>query len=263
MVSVIFPAAGQGKRMKAGVNKVFLELAGHPMLVRTLRRFSAVPEVGELIVVVGEDEIATVSRLLAHVNGLKPYHVVAGGAERQYSVWNGLKRAADDADVILVHDAARPLVAARTIEAVITVAREHGAAIAAVPEKNTIKVVSEAGIVQSTPVRSTLWAVQTPQGFRKDILIEANEKAEADGFLGTDDASLVERLGRPVRVVMSDYSNIKVTTPEDLLIAEAFLRQAHGSVSELVHDAAHKAKEKLRRTMPARPQPQSHEEERT
>ena len=131
----------------------------------------------------------------------------------------------------------------------------------AVPEKNTIKVVSETGIVRSTPARSTLWAVQTPQGFRKDILIEANEKAEADGFLGTDDASLVERLGRPVRVVMSDYSNIKVTTPEDLLVAEAFLRQAHGGVSELVHDAAHKAREKLRETLSVRQQPQSHEEE--
>jgi 2-C-methyl-D-erythritol 4-phosphate cytidylyltransferase len=147
---------------------------------------------------------------------------VAGGSERQYSVWNGLKRVADAADVVLVHDAARPLVTAQTIEAVIKAAREQGAAIAAVPEKNTIKVVSDAGIVKSTPVRSTLWAVQTPQGFRKEILIEANEKAETDGFLGTDDASLVERLGRPVHVVMSDYSNIKVTTPEDLLVAEAF-----------------------------------------
>ena len=261
MDSVIFPAAGQGKRMNAGVNKVFLELAGRPMLIRTLLRFSAVPEVGELIVVVGEDEIAAVSRLLVHVKGLKPYHVVAGGSERQYSVWNGLKRVADDADVVLVHDAARPLVTSCTIEAVIAAARAQGAAIAAVPEKNTIKVVSETGIVRSTPARSTLWAVQTPQGFRKDILIEANEKAEADGFLGTDDASLVERLGRPVRVVMSDYSNIKVTTPEDLLVAEAFLRQAHGGVSELVHDAAHKAREKLRETLSVRQQPQSHEEE--
>ena len=246
MVSVIFPAAGQGKRMNAGVNKVFLEMAGRPMLVRTLLKFSAVPEVGELIVVVGEDEIAAVSRLLSHVKGLKPYHVVAGGSERQYSVWNGLKRVADDADVVLVHDAARPLVTTQTIEAVIKAAREQGAAIAAVPEKNTIKVVSEAGIVKSTPVRSMLWAVQTPQGFRKDILIEANEKAETDGFLGTDDASLVERLGRPVHVVMSDYSNIKVTTPEDLLVAEALLRQVHGSMSDMVQSAAHKAKEKLK-----------------
>ncbi|SDG03208.1 2-C-methyl-D-erythritol 4-phosphate cytidylyltransferase/2-C-methyl-D-erythritol 4-phosphate cytidylyltransferase / 2-C-methyl-D-erythritol 2,4-cyclodiphosphate synthase [Selenomonas sp. WCT3] len=252
MVSVIFPAAGQGKRMNAGINKVFLELADRPMLIRTLQKFSAVPEVGELIVVVGAEEVEPVTNLLKKFPGLKPWLVTEGGSERQYSVWNGLKQVSAEADVVLVHDAARPLVTVKTIEAVIGAAREYGGAIAAVPEKNTVKVVSENGVVKSTPARSTLWAVQTPQGFRKQILVEANIKAEADGFLGTDDASLVERLGRPVHVVMSEYSNIKVTTPEDLLIAEAFLRQEQGSMLDAVRSAAKFAKDTMRGKIPHR-----------
>ena len=125
---------------------------------------------------------------------------------------------------MLVHDAARPLIRPAVIEAVIEAARAHGGAIAAVPEKNTVKVVDAAGVVVSTPARSTLWAVQTPQGFRREILCAAYAQAAADGFLGTDDASLVERLGRPVHVVMSDYRNLKVTTPEDLVMAQALLQ---------------------------------------
>ena len=125
---------------------------------------------------------------------------------------------------MLVHDAARPLIRPAVLEAVIEAARAHGGAIAAVPEKNTVKVVDAAGVVVSTPARSTLWAVQTPQGFRSEILCAAYAQAAADGFLGTDDASLVERLGRPVHVVMSDYRNLKVTTPEDLVMAEALLQ---------------------------------------
>ena len=224
MVSVIFPAAGQGKRMQAGINKVLLTLGGEPILTRTLKTFSAVEEVGELIVVVAADEVAAVERQLQKVTGLKPFQVAAGGSERQYSIYNGLQRVADNADVVLVHDAARPLVTVKTIQAVIDSARAKGGAIAAVPAKNTIKVVDTDGLVESTPPRSTLWEVQTPQGFRKDILLKANEQALQDNFLGTDDASLVERIGVPVAVVKSDYRNIKVTTPEDLLIAEAFLQ---------------------------------------
>ena len=224
MVSVIFPAAGQGKRMQAGINKVLLTLGSEPILTRILRTFSAVEEVGELIVVVAADEVAAVERQLQKVAGLKPFQVVAGGSERQYSIYNGLQHVAKQADVVLVHDAARPLVTVKTIQAVIDSARAKGGAIAAVPAKNTIKVVDTDGLVESTPPRSTLWEVQTPQGFRKDILLKANEQALQDNFLGTDDASLVERIGVPVAVVKSDYRNIKVTTPEDLLIAEAFLQ---------------------------------------
>lgn len=244
MVSVIFPAAGQGKRMQAGLNKVFLEIAGKPILVHTLLKFSKVPEIGELIVVVGSDEVAVIEQMLKDVAGLKPYKVVAGGSERQYSVWNGLQCASKAADVVLVHDAARPLVSINTIENVITAARRYGGAIAAVPEKNTIKEVVD-GIVASTPDRSSLWAVQTPQGFWRNILFEANEKAMQDNFLGTDDASLVERLGKKVHIVMSDYRNIKLTTPEDLIMAEAFIKENMEKLASKVKVAAKIAKEHL------------------
>lgn len=227
MVSVIFPAAGQGRRMRAGCNKVLLTLGGEPILVRTLRQFARVPAVGECIVVAGAQETAEVEAMLAAAERrapLPPWRVVVGGAERQYSVANGLAACSKAAEVVLVHDAARPLIRPAVIEAVIEAARAHGGAIAAVPEKNTVKVVDAAGVVVSTPARSTLWAVQTPQGFRREILCAAYAQAAADGFLGTDDASLVERLGRPVHVVMSDYRNLKVTTPEDLVMAEALLQ---------------------------------------
>ena len=233
MVSVIFPAAGAGRRMKADRNKVFLELSGVPILLRTLRRFSAVPAVAELIVVVAKDEIAFVEGMLEKAQGLKPWCVVQGGAERQYSIANGMAHLAADADIVLVHDAARPLVSLAAIEAVIFAAREKGAAIAAVRAKNTIKVVGEDGRVEATPARASLWEVQTPQGFRREILQRAYEKAAQDGFLGTDDASLVERIGEAVFVVESDYGNLKITTPEDLWMAEALLAHPAGIADEM------------------------------
>ena len=223
MVSVIFPAAGAGRRMKADRNKVLLELSGVPILLRTLRRFSAVPAVAELIVVVAKDEIAFVEGMLEKAPGLKPWRVVQGGAERQYSIANGMAHLAADADIVLVHDAARPLVSLAAIEAVISAARE----------KDTIKVVGEDGHVEVTPARASLWEVQTPQGFRREILQRAYEKAAQDGFLGTDDASLVERIGEAVFVVESDYGNLKITTPEDLWMAEALLAHSAGIVDEM------------------------------
>ena len=244
MVSVVFPAAGQAHRMQVGLNKVFLTLAGKPMLLRTLLTFSKVPDVGELIVAVGADEVEPVTSLLGRVKGLAPWRVVEGGKERQYSIRNGLALVSEEADIVLVHDAARPLIRRDTIEELIRVVRAEGAAIIAVPEKNTIKIAAEDGTVAATPPRSSLWQVQTPQGFRKDILMEANRKADEDGFLGTDDASLVERLGVPVRIVRGEYSNIKVTTPEDMVVAEAILRNDMGA-GELMKTAVHEAKRLL------------------
>ncbi len=251
MVTVVFPAAGQGKRMQAGVNKVFLELSGKPILVRTLLKFSSCPSVNRLVVVVGEDEVSQITRMLRVVPGLKPYVVVAGGSERQYSVANGLAAMSPVTDIVLVHDAARPMVRVETIEKVIAEAQASGAAIAAVREKNTVKVVDANGVVRKTPDRNGIWEIQTPQGFQKKLLLEAYEKAAKDNFLGTDDSSLVERLGVPVRVVESDYRNIKVTTPEDLLIVEAFLREgrlqkAKEEVGSALTNAAADIKAKFR-----------------
>ena len=223
MVSVVFPAAGQGKRMGAGKNKILLSLSGKPVLLRTLELFSQLPEVEELIVVVGAKDMALIKKMLKGCPFAPMVHLAPGGRERQQSVYNGLKLVSPRANIVLVHDAARPLVKPDIVRAVIREAEKSGAAIAAVPVKDTIKSVDAEGRVISTPDRSKLWAVQTPQGFQKKLLISAYQKAEQNGFLGTDDASLVEHSGHSVTVVRSDYENIKLTTPEDMQAAETFL----------------------------------------
>ena len=225
MVTVIFPAAGVGKRMQAGMNKVFIALGGVPILIRTLLKYSACDEIDQMVVVVADYEVEFVRGMLKKIQGLKPYKVVAGGNERQYSVLNGIQSVSgSDEDVMLVHDAARPFVSNDVIVETIRGGQQYGGAIAGVPAKNTIKICDRMGMVEETPDRSILWEIQTPQGFKRGLLLEANDKALADGFLGTDDASLVERMGHSVYVVKSDYRNIKITTPEDLLIGEAFLK---------------------------------------
>ena len=238
MVTVIFPAAGVGRRMGAGKNKALLDLCGKPVLVRTLLRFSECDKVDDFIVAVGAEEVGEVSRMLEKTQGLKPFRVVAGGAERQYSVQNALAALSPDTEIVLVHDAARPLVTVKTIEAVVAEAWRSGAGIAAVRAKNTIKIVRGDGVVESTPDRARLWEVQTPQGFRRDVLEEAYRRAEQEDYLGTDDSALVERLGLTVRVVEGDDRNIKLTTPEDLWTAEMFFgRDALGVAKERVASA--------------------------
>ena len=224
MVSVIFPAAGQGKRMQSTTNKVLMELLGTPILIRTLRKFSEAPSVDQLIVVAAAEEVPFIRSMLSKIPGLKPWTVTTGGSERQYSVQNGMACLDASTDVVLVHDAARPLISVETIEDVIKCAAENGGGVAAVKAKNTVKLVGEDNVIKSTPKRDEVWEIQTPQGFKREILEEAFEKAGQEGFLGTDDASLVERLGKPVSVVESSYRNIKITTPEDMVIAVAFIK---------------------------------------
>ena len=231
MVTAIFPAAGSSKRMGGGMNKNFLELAGEPILIRTLKTFSQVDRINFLIVIVAAHEVETVEKLLRGTEGLKNFAVTIGGSERQYSIANGLKLLPEDAEIILVHDAARPLISTRTIEAVIDAAEKFGGAIAAVPVKDTIKFIDAEGFVKQTPPRKELVAVQTPQGFRREILLQAYDKAAEENFLGTDDSSLAERLGAKIKIVTSDYRNIKVTTPEDIGIAENFLRGNYGKTT--------------------------------
>ena len=222
MVTAIFPAAGASRRMGAGTNKIFMELDGESILVRTLKTFSQSARINFLIVVT--NEVETVTEILNATSNLKPFAVTKGGNERQYSIANGLKLVPAESEIILVHDAARPLINLETIEKVIDAAEKFGGAIAAVPEKNTIKIIDAEGFVKSTPPRAELVAVQTPQGFQKEILMRAYEQAAIDNFLGTDDASLVERIDGKIKIVQSSYKNIKITTPEDIQIAETFLR---------------------------------------
>lgn len=221
MVTAIFPAAGQSRRMQSASNKNFLELDGQPVLLRTLKAFEQAPTVDDFIIAASADEMAYIEKLIATVE--KPCKIVAGGSERQYSIANALKALPASTEIVLVHDAARPLISVETIENVIDSARKFGGAIAAVPAKNTIKIIDGDKFVESTPPRSNLVEVQTPQGFQRKILLDAYAQAERDGFLGTDDSSLVERLGVRVKIVLSDYRNIKITTPEDLLMAEALI----------------------------------------
>ncbi|GAB7387322.1 2-C-methyl-D-erythritol 4-phosphate cytidylyltransferase [Bacillaceae bacterium] len=222
-VGVVIAAAGQGKRMGAGKNKLFLPLAGRPVFVHTVELFVSCSLFREIVIVVSEGDVEEVRRML-RTHGLEKVTLAVGGNERQHSVYAGLN-ALREADVVLVHDGARPFVRVRDIERLLAALATSEAAILAVPVKDTIKVVSGDRFVEETPARESLWAVQTPQAFRLSVLLEAHRRARREGFLGTDDASLVERLGVRVKVIEGDYENIKLTTPDDLSLAEAILKR--------------------------------------
>lgn len=220
---VILPAAGRGKRMGAGINKLLLELDGVPVLIHTLLAFERDENCQGIILAVNPDEQDEMASLLKRYKIYKPVKFAEGGSERQQSVYSGLKQAGREG-LILVHDAARPFITKSLIRQLAEAAERDGAAVLAVPVKDTVKKVT-GNHVAETIERSSLWAVQTPQAFRISVLLEAHAKAERDCFLGTDDASLVERLPHPVAVVHGDYNNIKLTTREDLVFAEAILKQ--------------------------------------
>ncbi|MEH6942034.1 2-C-methyl-D-erythritol 4-phosphate cytidylyltransferase [Bacillus sp. JJ722] len=217
---VIILAAGQGKRMKAGRNKIFLELANEPLIVQTIKVFDQDPYCKHIILPINPQEKQPFEELIGQYQFNKRIQLVAGGKERQNSVYNGLKHVSEsDTNIVLVHDGARPFVKKELIYQLVKSAKEQGSAIPGVPVKDTIKRVKD-GQVIDTVERSSLWAVHTPQAFRVSVLKKAHEAAEARGFLGTDDASLVEEVGDAVYMVEDDYDNIKITTPEDLYIAE-------------------------------------------
>ncbi|ABO65468.1 2-C-methyl-D-erythritol 4-phosphate cytidylyltransferase [Geobacillus thermodenitrificans] len=214
-------AAGQGKRMNAGMNKQFIELGGEPLIVRTLKVFDGDERCNGIVLVVNPTERGQFEQLFERYRIRKVVAFADGGQERQHSVYNGLQ-ALRSGEIVLIHDGARPFVRIRHLHELADAAVQYGAAIPAVRVKDTIKKV-DGLFVEQTIDRSSLWAVQTPQAFRLSLIMEAHEEAKKAGYLGTDDASLVERLGRPVKILEGDYRNIKLTTPEDLLFAEAIL----------------------------------------
>jgi 2-C-methyl-D-erythritol 4-phosphate cytidylyltransferase len=220
-VGAVLPAAGAGRRMGGARAKQFLELEGKPILARTVQRFDSSPEVDEIVLAVAEPEREAVAEMLRPYGFSKIRAIVAGGRERQDSVWSAL--GACTSDIVLVHDAVRPFVTHALIGALATAAVQTGAAVAAVAPKETIKMGDGAGSVLSTPDRALLWVAQTPQAFARSLLVEAFRQAQKDGFYGTDDATLVERLGVKVALVEGSYDNIKITTPEDLEIAVRIL----------------------------------------
>ena len=220
----IIPSAGLGRRMAGPTRKNYIELLGRPILAHTLAAFEESEFVDAVVVVVTPgDERLCQSNIIEAYGIKKVLKVLSGAKDRQGSVRNGLPDAEDPPELIVVHDGARPLVTAGIIDSTIEEARSTGAAIAAVRVKDTIKEVQD-GLVASTLARDSLWAAQTPQAFRAGLLLKAFIKAEADGFTGTDESTLVERLGVRVSVVEGSYENIKITTEEDLLLAERILR---------------------------------------
>jgi 2-C-methyl-D-erythritol 4-phosphate cytidylyltransferase len=219
---VVIPAAGKGKRMKAGRNKLLLELEGKPVIIHTLAVFEADPSCEGIVLSIHPDERSEFEQLLLTYNIQKVYAFATGGQERQHSVYSGLKMLPPESDIVLVHDGARPFITRETIARLARSASDTGAAIAAVPVKDTIKQ-AEGGTVSQTVDRANLWSVQTPQAFQMAVLLPAQQKAEEEPFLGTDESSLVERTGYSVQIVESDYDNIKLTTPEDLYFARAII----------------------------------------
>lgn len=213
--------------MGSDISKQYLELAGRPVLYHTLLIFEQHPQIDRICLVVPAAEVEDCQRQVVDLYGfVKVVDVIAGGRERQDSVRSGLLGCRAEADdVVLIHDGVRPLFDATLIPSLINLVQETGAAIVAVPVKDTIKEVVDGKIV-STPPRGRLWQAQTPQGFRYDLILKAHKMAERDGFLGTDDASLLERVGVPVAVLEGDGSNLKITTPEDMPVAEALLARA-------------------------------------
>ncbi len=227
-VAAIVPAAGEGKRMKGKVKKPFLLLKGKPILAHTLDLLERQPFIEKIWVAGPQEEVSSCGLMVEKYHLQKVAEVVVGGKTRQESVWNALKKAGREWDLILVHDAVRPLCPPELVRKVVETAGETKAAILGVAVKDTIKSVKSSMVIQETLDRSKLMSAQTPQVFETGLLFEAFEKALADKFVSTDEASLVERLGKPVRIVEGSYENIKITVPEDLVLADLILGRYQG-----------------------------------
>lgn len=223
-VCALIPAAGKGSRMAHSVKKPYLKLAQKPILAHTIQRFEQNSAVDAIFVIVDRDDFRDCQTAVLHpYRFTKVQELVEGGETRQMSVYNGIRALSADVDFVIVHDGVRPFVKDEIIFECLTAADECGAAVAAVPVKDTIKIANEDNFIVETPVRDQLWAVQTPQVFRKSLLEEAHQVAQARQLTVTDDASLVEQLGFPVKLVKGSYANLKITTPIDLRVAEVLI----------------------------------------
>lgn len=222
-ITAIIPAAGNGTRLGGETPKPLLNLAGIPLIIHTLRRFDAAELVNEVVIVASESLLTLLPDLIQMHGIRKVSAVVLGGKERQDSVRLGFEACdPDTCEVVAIHDAARPLVTPDEIDAVIAAAQKGGAAILGAPLKETIKHV-EGNRIMNTVDRNVLWGAQTPQAFRYEVFARAVSESLHQKFMGTDEASIVERTGMPVTIVRGSYRNIKVTTPEDVEVAEMWL----------------------------------------
>ena len=224
MNAAILVAAGKGARMGASVDKLFLNVAGRPVVAHTWRRFEETECIGEIILVVRRGRREKFEALAARCHFQKPFRIVFGGQERQDSVWNGLEALSPAVEVVAIHDAARPCVSKKLIEATVNRALESGAAVAAQAVTDTIKESADGRLIRRTLARSKLWSVQTPQTFRVGIIRRAIEAARRNNLVLTDDTAACELIGQPVQLVTGKAPNPKVTVPGDLPLVEALLR---------------------------------------
>lgn len=234
-VSIIIAAAGMSNRMGSKINKQFLLIDNKPILAHSIEAFNRLKFIDEIIVVSKEEEVDYCRKEIVYKYGFnKVSRIIKGGKERQDSVYNGILALDKKTDIVLTHDGARPFIRKEAIIKGIQGAIEYGACVIGVPLKDTIKVIEDNDIVHHTPNRSLLWAAQTPQCFQIDLLKEGYEYAISEGIVGTDDSSLVEKKGYPVKMLMGNYDNIKITTPEDLVIAESFLKRDDRSLEQML-----------------------------
>ena len=222
MISAIVLAGGRGKRMNYHKSKQFIEIKGKPVLVYTLEKFIYNKSIDEVILVLPEDEVDYCKKEVLQKYSLKVDRIVIGGKERQDSVFNALE-AMEKADIVLIHDGARPFISEKIIEEGIKYANIYGAAAPGVTPKDTIKIKNEDNISVDTPDRNMLVAVQTPQCFKYDEIYQCHRKIKEENAIVTDDTSVVERYGHKVYLYEGDYTNIKITTPEDLILAERLI----------------------------------------
>jgi 2-C-methyl-D-erythritol 4-phosphate cytidylyltransferase len=221
-VTAVVPAAGLGRRFGDGANKQFLMLRGKPLLIWTLEALEALPEIYEIIPVLKDEDMESGIGMIEEYGISKVRRIAPGGKERQDSVFHGLKIVDDKKGVVLVHDAARPLIEPSIVATAIAHLKDCEGVVVGVPVKDTIKEIED-GQVKQTLRRDRLWSVQTPQVFRYETIYKAYERAAKESFSATDDSALVEKYGGRIRMVLGSYKNIKITTPEDFKMAELFL----------------------------------------
>lgn len=222
--SAIIVAAGQGRRMGTKVSKQFLEFEGRPILAYTLKKFQDCKEIDEIIVVTNEENIDYCKlNIVDKYSFDKVRDIVAGGSERQFSVYNGISQVSKRSDIVLIHDGVRPFVKVENILDTIKGAIDNRACILGVKAKDTIKITNKNNVIINTPNRDDLWYIQTPQSFEYKLIKESYEKALKDGIFVTDDAMIVERLGIDVMITEGSYDNIKITTMEDLIMCNLLI----------------------------------------
>lgn len=224
--AAIIVAAGRGNRMGADISKQFLTIGSLPILARCIQKFNSCQLVDEIILVTSHEYIDYCqTEIVGRFHLEKVKRIVEGGSYRQQSVKNGLFALHKNTDIVLIHDGVRPFVSIEEIELSIQFAQKKGCCVLGTPVKDTIKIADTNKQILSTPDRSTLWAIQTPQTFPYPMILKAHEKAEQERFIGTDDASLMEWMGEKVFIIKGSYENIKITTPEDLIIGEAITKR--------------------------------------